>query len=86
MSILQAPPNAMIVHLENIVRKVHPGSLGTVIQATFVLAEQVLQLHQAPSLSILTQQHIMVFAQLATIVLMAQVTQENVYLVRTKTN
>jgi hypothetical protein len=63
MSILQAPPNAMIVHLENIVRKVHQGSLGTVIQATFVLAEQVLQLHQAPSLLILTQQLIMVFAQ-----------------------
>lgn len=53
----------MIVHLENIVRKVHQDSLGTVIQATFVLAEQVLQLQQAPSLLILTQQLIMVFAQ-----------------------
>lgn len=63
MSILPVPPNAMIVHLENIVRKVHQDSLGTVIQATFVLVEQVLQLHQAPSLLILTQQLIMVFAQ-----------------------
>lgn len=59
-------------------------SLDIVIQDMFVLVVLVLQHHQVPSTLILIQQVIMDLVQLVIIVLMVQVTQENVFLVLIK--